>query len=122
MASSARLGHSNIGVCTGAFTAQFGLPCKHFIHDLLRVEVGQGPKGPTVVATRPLQLNEVCTYWCLPQPLEAVNPLLAEEDPRVVARRGRPRNEPEEGIVPNRNTVVRRFLRTIFIAQRTFWS
>ena len=37
-----------------------------------------------------------------------MDPLLAEMDPRVVARRGRPRNAPEEGIVPPSGTVIRR--------------
>ena len=111
MASSARLGHLTIGICTGDFTAQYGIPCKHMIYELLRIENHEGSEGRQIrkiVATRPLQLHEVCRYWRLPQALEEVDPLLAEEDPRVVARKGRPRNAPEEGIVPDRNVAVRR--------------
>ena len=39
MASSARLGTHYLGNCTGAFTAQYGLPCKHAMYGLLRVEI-----------------------------------------------------------------------------------
>ena len=107
MASSARLGTHDLGNCTGAFTAQYGLPCKHSIFSLLRVEMRDSGVRE-VVATRPLGLQDVCLYWRLPHKLEDVDPLLAEMDPRVVARRGRPRNAPEEGIVPPSGTVIRR--------------
>ena len=107
MASSARLGTHDLGDCTGAFTAQYGLPCKHSIFSLLRVEMRDSGVRE-IVATRPLGLQDVCLYWRLPHRLEDVDPLLAEMDPRVVARRGRPRNAPEEGIVPPLGTVIRR--------------
>ena len=107
MASSARLGTHNLGQCTGAFTTQYGLPCKHIIYGLLRVEMS-ATGAPKIVATRPLQLKEVCKYWRLPQRLEDMDPLLGEEDPRVVACRGRPRNAPEDGIVTASGTVIRR--------------
>ena len=90
MASSARLGTHDLGNCTGAFTAQYGLPSKHAIYGLLRVEI-RDPGVREVIATRPLRLQDVCKYWRLPQRLKDVDPFLAEEDPRVVARRGRPR-------------------------------
>ena len=77
------------------------------IHDLLRVETKESG-ARAVVATRPLRLQDVCKYWRLPHRLEDVDPLLGEMDPRVVARRGRPRNAPEEGIVPPSGTVIRR--------------
>ena len=107
MASSARLGTHNLGQCTGAFTTQYGLPCKHIISGLLRVEIST-TGAPKIVATRPLQLKEVCKYWRLPQRLEDMDPLLGEEDPRVVACRDRPRNAPEDGIVTASGTVIRR--------------
>ena len=74
---------------------------------LLRVEMRDSGVRE-VVATRPLGLRDVCLYWRLPHRLEDVDPLLAEMDPRVVARRRRPRNAPEEGIVPLSGTVIRR--------------
>ena len=107
MASSARLGTHDLGDCTGAFTAQYGLPCKHIIHDLLRVEI-RDSGARAIVATRPLGLQDVCLYWRLPHRLKDVDPLLAEMDPRVMAPRHRPRNTPEEGIVPPSGTVIRR--------------
>ena len=107
MASSARLKTHDLGDCTGAFTAQYGLPCKHIIHDLLTVEI-RNSGARAVVATRPLRLQDVCLYWRLPHRLEDVDPLLAEMDPRVMARKHRPRNTPEEGIMPPSGTVIRR--------------
>ena len=74
---------------TSAFTAQYGLPCKHTIFSLLRVEKRElGAR--TVVATRPLRFQDVCKYWRLLHRLEDVDPLLVEIDPRVVVYRGRP--------------------------------
>ena len=105
MSSSARLGTYDLGNCTGAFTAQYELPCKHAIHGLLRVEIRDSGLRE-VIATRPLRLQDVCKYWRLPHRLKDVDPLLAEEDPRVVARTGRPRNAPEEGILPPSGTVI----------------
>ena len=99
--------HRELGNCMGAFTAQYGLPCKHAIYGLLRVEIRDSGVRE-VVATRPLRLQDVCKYWRLPHRLKDVDLLLAEEDPRVVARRGRPRNASEEGIVPRSGTVIRR--------------
>ena len=55
MASSAHLGTHDLGDCTGAFTAQYGLPCKHIIHNLLRVEI-RDSGARAIVATRPLGL------------------------------------------------------------------
>ena len=107
MASSARLGTHDIGTCTGAFTSQYGLPCKHMLYELLRVD-SSDTGVRVIVATRPLGLADVCKYWHLPQRLEEVDPLLGEEDPRVVARRGRPRNDAEENIVPPAGIVIRR--------------
>ena len=98
MASSARLGTQEIGECTGAFTAQLGLPCKHTIYNMLRVETSAS-ENRKVATIRSLELRDVCKYWRLPNPLEDIDPLLLEEDPRVVAHRGRPRNAPEDGIM-----------------------
>ena len=107
MAFSARLGTHDLGNCTGAFTAQYGLPCKHIIFNFLKVKTSESG-ARTIIATRPLRLQDVCKYWRLPHRLEDVDPLLAEIDPRVVAYKGRPRNAPEEGIVPPSGTVIRR--------------
>ena len=106
MASSARLGTQEIGECTGAFTAQLGLPCKHTIYNMLRVETSAS-ENRKVATIRSLELRDVCKYWRLPNPLEDIDPLLLEEDPRVVAHRGRPRNAPEDGIMLSRGTTVR---------------
>ena len=61
-----------------------------------------------IVAIRTLELKEVCKYWHLFQKLEYVDPLLGEEDLLIVARRGRPRNTPEDGIMVIAGTVIRR--------------
>ena len=55
MAFSARLGTHDLGICTGAFIVQYGLPCKHSIFSLLRVEM-RNSGVREIVATRPLRL------------------------------------------------------------------
>ena len=107
MASSARLGTHNLGNCTGAFTAQYGLPCKHTIFNLLKVKTMESG-ARTIVATRPLRFQDVCKYWRLPHRLKDVDPLLAEINPQIMAHKGRPRNAPEKGIMPPSGTVIRR--------------
>ena len=65
MASSARLGTHDLGQCTGAFTAQYGLPCKHMIYGLLQVQT-RATGAREIVAIQTLELREVCKHWRLP--------------------------------------------------------
>ena len=51
--------HRDLGNCTGAFAAQYGLLCKHAIYELLRVEIRDSGVRE-VIATRPLMLQDVC--------------------------------------------------------------
>ena len=54
MAFSARLGTHDLGNCTGAFTAQYGLLYKHTIFNLLKVKTRESG-AHTIIATRPLR-------------------------------------------------------------------
>ena len=55
MAFSARLGTHDLGNCTGAFTAQYGLLYKHIIFNLLKVKTRESG-AHIIIATRPLRL------------------------------------------------------------------
>ena len=65
MAEAALKGTSPLGECTGDFSQQYGLPCKHIMHDLLRIQRDEQGVPVGIEATRPLGLQDVDTFWVL---------------------------------------------------------
>ena len=59
------------------------------------------------MAIQTLELKEIYKYWHLSQKLEYMDPLLREEDPLIITRKGRSRNASEDGIIVIPGTVIR---------------
>jgi hypothetical protein len=102
MAYSARLndpGPQGWSDCSGSFSRQYGLPCKHMILLFLRLEV-DGSNKRIINVMQPLPLSYWDPYWYLPNDLQNYNPYHRIKDPHVVDNRVRARR-----VAPN-NTVL----------------
>lgn len=68
---------------------QFGIPCRHKIHQLL-VQNETREEGQK----RSLHLRDVHPHWYLAMPLHVEDAYLRIKDPKMAVPKGRPRNQP----------------------------
>ncbi|KAF1937784.1 hypothetical protein EJ02DRAFT_426279 [Clathrospora elynae] len=86
--------YNNTSACSGAFTAKYGLPCKHFIHDKT-LELCKFKKNDKLVFY--IKLIHVDQHWWLEPPrakgevFEGDDTLFRPLDPLKVKNKGRPK-------------------------------
>jgi hypothetical protein len=80
--------------CSDAFTAKFGLPCKHFLHNMTR-EKRAAQDDPKAIYY--VKLNQIDQHWFLDPPRARGEQFNADEhvlrplDPLTIKSKGRPK-------------------------------